>query len=92
MASIADQCWTSSEDLFRDVDLDALYERQLRAIGGESCKRYPYLILIHTGKITLGINLGRDVGQSDWLFAPVIDQEIDEATPFVQHRIEESSE
>lgn len=92
MASIADQCWTSSEDLFRDVDLDALYERQLRAIGGEGCKRYPYLILIHTGKITLGINLGHHLGHADQLFAPVIDQEIDETTPFVRHRIEESSE
>jgi len=58
MASIVDLCWTSSEDLFRDLDLDALYSRQLRTVGGDSCPKYPYLVLVYTGKITIGINLG----------------------------------
>jgi hypothetical protein len=58
MASIVDLCWTSSEDLFRDLDLDALYSRQLRTVGGDSCPSYPYLVLVYTGKITIGINLG----------------------------------
>jgi hypothetical protein len=59
MASIVDLCWTSSEDLFENLDLDALYARQVRTVGGDSCPKYPYLILVHTGKITIGINLGR---------------------------------
>jgi len=58
MASIADLCWTTAEDLVRDVDLDSLYLRQLRVLGGEDNHKYPYLVLIFTGKITIGINLG----------------------------------
>ncbi|MCX5860576.1 MAG: hypothetical protein NTW27_00400 [Deltaproteobacteria bacterium] len=58
MASIADLCWTTSQDLFADLDLDALYVRQLRAIGAEGDSQYPCHILVHTGKITIGINLG----------------------------------
>lgn len=58
MASIVDLCWTSSEDLFQDLDLDALYSRQIRTVAGDSCSKYPYLVLIYTGKITIGINLG----------------------------------
>ena len=37
MASIVDLCWTSSEDLFEDLDLDALYTRQFRTVGGDAC-------------------------------------------------------
>jgi hypothetical protein len=58
MASIVDLCWTSSEDLFEDLDLDALYTRQLQIVGGDACPKYPYLVLVYTGKITIGINLG----------------------------------
>lgn len=58
MASIVDLCWTSSEDLFQDLDLDALYARQVQTVGGDSCPKYPYLVLVYTGKITIGINLG----------------------------------
>jgi hypothetical protein len=58
MASIVDLCWTSSEDLFEDLDLDALYARQFRTVGGDACSKYPYLVLVYTGKITIGINLG----------------------------------
>jgi hypothetical protein len=58
MASIVDLCWTSSEDLFQDLDLDALYARQAQTVGGDSCPKYPYLVLVYTGKITIGINLG----------------------------------
>jgi hypothetical protein len=57
MASIADLCWTTAEDLMRDIDLDSLYLRQLRVLGGDDNHKYPYLILIFTGKITIGINL-----------------------------------
>jgi len=58
MACIADLCWTSSEELFRDLDLDVLYARQVRAVGAECCTNYPYLLLVYTGKITIGISLG----------------------------------
>lgn len=58
MASIVDLCWTSSEELFRDLDLDALYVRQTAVIGGDRRSGYPYLLLLHTGKITIGISLG----------------------------------
>lgn len=58
MASIADLCWTTSEDLFRDVDLDDLYVRQAATIG--LCNGgHPYLVLVHTGKITIAIHLGK---------------------------------
>jgi hypothetical protein len=60
MASIVDLCWTSSEDLFEDLDLDALYTRQAQTVGGDSCPRYPYVVLVYTGKITIALNLGNE--------------------------------
>ncbi|MFH1115161.1 MAG: hypothetical protein V1792_14715 [Pseudomonadota bacterium] len=62
MASIADLCWTTAEDLMRDLDLDSLYVRQLRVLDGNANPAYPYLILVFTGKITIGINLGNGYG------------------------------
>lgn len=58
MASIVDLCWMTSEELFADVDLDALYMRQIGVLASDRGRPYPYLLLIHTGKITVGINLG----------------------------------
>jgi hypothetical protein len=58
MASIVDLCWVTSEELFEDLDLDSLYMRQLRVVGGDRGRPYPYILLIHTGKITVGISLG----------------------------------
>jgi len=65
MASTAELCWTHSEELFRDVDLDALFERQHRALRSENCTEYPYLILVYTGKVTIGIELGNSIEPSD---------------------------
>ncbi|MBI4962866.1 MAG: hypothetical protein HY913_06290 [Desulfomonile tiedjei] len=65
MASITDLCWTSAEELFRDLDLDVLYTRQIRAVGAEYCTNYPYLLLVYTGKITIGISLGPSFESSD---------------------------
>ena len=65
MASIVDLCWTNSEELFRDLDLDALYMRQTSVIGGDRRSGYPYLLLIHTGKITIGISLGNSEDSLD---------------------------
>lgn len=59
MASIADLSWTTTEDLFRDVDLDDLYLQQASTIAGSSHDGHPYLVLVHTGKITIAIHLGR---------------------------------
>ncbi len=58
MASIVDLSWITSEELFEDLDLDTLYMCQIRVMGGDRSRSYPYVLLIHTGKITLGINLG----------------------------------
>jgi hypothetical protein len=58
MASIVDLCWMTSEELFEDLDLDPLYISQMRVLGGDLGRSYPYILLIHTGKITVGINLG----------------------------------
>lgn len=70
MASIADLCWTSSEELFRDLDLDVLYARQIRAVAAEGYSNYPYLLLVYTGKISIGISLGPRSESSDgaWRF------------------------
>jgi|GEM_PF-2940313 len=62
MATIRGLCWTVSQDLFSEVDLDALFVRQLRVMGQESNSVYPYLLLIHTGKIAIGINPGGEGG------------------------------
>ena len=58
MASIVDLCWMTSEELFADIDLDPLYLRQIKVLGGDRSRSYPYMLLIHTGKITVGISLG----------------------------------
>lgn len=58
MASIADVCWERAQDLFMELDLDTLYLRQVTAIGMTQHPSYPYQLLVHTGKITIGINLG----------------------------------
>jgi hypothetical protein len=57
MGSTGELCWTSAEDLFRELDLDSLYARQVAVLGPFSSRNYPCLILIYTGKITIGINL-----------------------------------
>lgn len=73
MASIVDLCWTNSQDLFADVDLCSLYVRQLRSLGAERNREYPYHLLIYTGKITIGINLGprSDVTRGQILFQDI---------------------
>ncbi len=58
MGSIVDLCWTNSEELFSGLELDDLYMRQAKVIAGNRRSRYPYVLLVHTGKITLGISLG----------------------------------
>ncbi len=65
MASIAELCWTHAEELFREVDLDALFERQHRALRTVNCAEYPYLILVYTGKVTIGLELGSSMDPSD---------------------------
>ncbi len=58
MGSTVELCWTAAEELFKDLDLDDLYERQVRVLDSGSCRDYPYLVLVYTGKITIGISLG----------------------------------
>jgi len=75
MGSTSELCWTSAEDLFRELDLDSLYARQVAVLRSFSSRNYPYVVLIYTGKITIGINLvnagedddysGRSGGRAD---------------------------
>jgi len=57
MGSVSELCWTSAEDLFRELNLDSLYARQVGVLGPFTSSNYPDLILIYTGKITIGITL-----------------------------------
>ena len=66
MGSISELCWTSAEDLFRELDLDGLYARQVAVLGSFSSRNYPDLILIYTGKITIGINLAHACKNGDY--------------------------
>lgn len=70
MGSIGELCWTSTEDLFRELDLDGLYARQVGVLGSFSSPNYPYLVLIYTGKITIGINLSNSFGAEDFSGRP----------------------
>lgn len=70
MASMDDLHWCTTEELFRDVDLDSLYMRQLELVAGANVAGYPYMILIHTGKITIGINLEARLGIPEWAGFP----------------------
>jgi hypothetical protein len=58
MGSTGELCWTAAAELFTDLDLDDLYARQVRVLDSVSCRNYPYLVLVYTGKITIGISLG----------------------------------
>jgi hypothetical protein len=92
MASTTDLCWTSSEDLFEDIDLDELFLRQLRAIGAEHWDNYPYRLLVHTGKIAIGINLGREFDAQDRLLALNANQLVDQAPLTLQPRLDDPTE
>ena len=92
MASISDMCWTSSEDLFQDLDLDALYVRQLRSFGAQNWGNYPYMILVHTGRIAIGINLGHAFCDPEWAFVSGPGRVMDEPTARRRGIIKEPSE
>jgi len=92
MASIEDLCWTLTEDLFRNVDLDLLYVRQLKCMGAEACEHYPYLILIHTGKITIALDLGRGTGCSPWALTSDDAEDVETLPRSSRSHIEDSSE
>jgi hypothetical protein len=61
MASIAELCWNTAEDLFQGLDFDDLYTRQVKVMGTSRDQNYPYMVVVYTGKITIGLNLGRYV-------------------------------
>lgn len=92
MASIADLSWTSSEDLFREIDLDTLYERQLKTMAVQDFRHYPYVVLVHTGKITIGIDLSVRYDLTEWAFPPAPNKGIDDATRLSPPAFEDSSE
>ncbi|MCA1961869.1 MAG: hypothetical protein LDL33_13880 [Desulfomonile sp.] len=92
MASIEDLCWTLTEDLFHNVDLDLLYVRQLKCMGAEACEHYPYLILIHTGKITIAVDLSREAGCSGWTLTSDAGENLETRPRTQRSHIEDSSE
>ncbi len=57
MGSVEDMFWSCAEDLFRDVDLDELYIRQCRILGGTALEDGSPMVLVHTGKTSIGICL-----------------------------------
>jgi hypothetical protein len=65
MGSVDALSWSNAADLFEDLDLDDLYLRQVGVINRETCKNYPYTLLVFSGKITLGINLGNHTVGAD---------------------------
>lgn len=60
MATIRDMCWAGSEELFEDVDLRRLQQGQRELLIGGTDNPYPDLLLVHTGKISIAINLECD--------------------------------
>ncbi|MEW6111210.1 MAG: hypothetical protein AB1473_21310 [Thermodesulfobacteriota bacterium] len=78
MASIVGMCWTRAEELFVDVDLDSLYVTQARRLASENSDHYPYLILLHTGKITIAVNLNKAHQCPDWHCGATSDASVSE--------------
>lgn len=58
MSCSLDLCWTNVEDLFSGVNLDTLFFRQAERLKSQNAHRYPYLLLVYTGNLTMGIDLG----------------------------------
>ena len=58
MGSVEEMFWSASEDLFEDVDLRALFARQRIVLGGDGVYAGSPTVLVHTGKISIGICLG----------------------------------
>ena len=94
MGSVSELSWTSAEDLFRELNLDSLYARQVGVLGPFSSSNYPYLILIYTGKITIGINLANTAVDQDSSSDPdrVDGKKINKDSIFRRNYMEEQSE
>jgi hypothetical protein len=76
MASTRDLCWSKCEDLFSEVDLDSLYSQQKSALASGKNRSYPYAILLHTGKITISVDLGHCIEE---MYGMEYDQGVDSA-------------
>ena len=94
MGSVSELCWTSAEDLFRELNLDSLYARQVEVLGPFTSSNYPDLILIFTGKITIGINLANASGNqnSSSDSGTMGGQKIDKNSLFRRNYMEEQGE
>ncbi len=94
MGSTSELCWTSAEDLFRELDLDSLYARQVAVLGSFSSRNYPYLVLIYTGKITIGISLVNSWENEDYSghSGRIAGQNISTGGLFSRNHVEEQSE
>ncbi|MBM4325940.1 MAG: hypothetical protein FJ118_02145 [Deltaproteobacteria bacterium] len=82
MASIVDMCWTRTEELFEDVDLDSLYVNQARRLAVDNNEHYPYIILLHTGKITIAVNLSKAHQSPEWQCGAARDPAVSEDSLF----------
>ena len=94
MGSVRELCWTSTEDLFRELNLDSLYARQAGVLGPFTSSNYPDLILIYTGKITIGINLANaSENEESWGNSGGMDgQKINKDNLLFRNYMEEHSE
>jgi hypothetical protein len=59
MANISELTWSLSQELFKEIDLDDLYLRQIRGVNPDDSGSYPYHLLIYTGRVTVAIHLNR---------------------------------
>jgi hypothetical protein len=58
MASVIDLVWTDCDDLFRNLEVDAMFRRQREILSGGHNQDYPSAILINSVRITLGVRFG----------------------------------
>ncbi len=93
MASLIDLVWINCEDLFRGIDVEAMFRRQKRMLSGGNLTNYPSIMLISSSRITLGINLVDKIGSVDYSRLLIGDQSIpQEGRLFDWGFVEESGE
>ncbi|MGD9817349.1 MAG: hypothetical protein AB7V04_01480 [Desulfomonilaceae bacterium] len=66
MASIIDLIWTNCEDLFKGIDVESMFECQKKLLVGPGKVDYPFTVLINSEKITLGVNLERNIMSGEY--------------------------
>lgn len=76
MASLIDLVWTNCEDLFKGIDVEAMFRLQRRTLSAGNVTNYPSTVLISSFRITLGVNLANKYGSVDHSRLLIGDQSI----------------